>query len=188
MNNSRRIARHFCGQRYELLTKRQSEHRQGTMRTTPPTNPASPPSRMGCARTGKLHCPVAWTTHRTPRLADSFTAAPHAYNRPNPKGAEPLLSTTPAPYLRRTIVVPGPLHVRISLAKSEHEAAQVRRWYGEGLGKVWRMGEGREGLNGCKNPYNQPIASNSMVRARDGGLCSDVACRVANRWCRIARR
>ena len=107
MNNSRRIARHFCGQRYELLTKRQSEHRQGTTRTTPPTNPASPPSRMGCARTGKLHCPVAWTTHRTPHLADSFTAAPHAYNRPNPKGAEPLLGTTPAPYLRRTNVVTG---------------------------------------------------------------------------------
>ena len=39
----------------------------------------------------------------------------------------------PSPYHRRTIALPGPLHVRVSPAKSEHEAAQVGRWYDDGV-------------------------------------------------------
>ena len=37
--------------------------------------------------------------------------------------------SVPTPYLRRTILLPAPLHLRISLAKSEDEAAQVGGWY-----------------------------------------------------------
>ena len=51
----------------------------------------------------------------------------HPYARP---------FTGSSPYQRRTIAVPGSLHVRISLAKSEHEATQVRRWYGVGTKQV----------------------------------------------------
>ncbi len=65
--------------------------------------------------------------------------------------------TVPASHLRRTIAVPGPLHVRISLAKSEHEAAQVRRWYGPGTAQTLRRGERRDGLNWSQNPFNQSI-------------------------------
>ena len=36
--------------------------------------------------------------------------------------------TVPALYLRPTIALPAPLHPRISLAKPEHEAAQVGSW------------------------------------------------------------
>ena len=43
-----------------------------------------------------------------------------------------------------------------------------------------RIGERRDGPNGCENPFNQPIATNSMMQPRIGGLCSDVACRVVN--------
>ena len=42
-----------------------------------------------------------------------------------------------------------------------------------------RIGKRRDGPNGCENPFNQPIATNSKMRPLAGGLSSDVACRVA---------
>jgi len=41
--------------------------------------------------------------------------------------------SAPPPYLRPTNSIPPSLHVRISLAKPEHEAAQVLSWWGEGV-------------------------------------------------------
>ena len=96
--------------------------------------------------------------------------------------------TVPASYHRRTIAVYPLVHVRISLAKSEDEAALVRRWYGVGAKQILRRGERRDGLNWSQNPFNQSIEGYSMMRPRDGGLGSDVACRVANKWCRITPR
>ena len=89
--------------------------------------------------------------------------------------------TVPASYHRRTIAVYPLVHVRISLAKSEDEAALVRRWYGVGAKQILRRGERRDGLNWSQNPFNQSIGYNGMMRPRGGGLGSDVARRVANR-------
>ena len=88
--------------------------------------------------------------------------------------------TVPASYHRRTIAVYPLVHVRISLAKSEHEAAQVRRWYDPGTAQTLRRGERRDGLNWSQNHFNQSIGYNGMMRPRGEGLGSDVACRVAN--------
>ena len=40
-----------------------------------------------------------------------------------------LAGAVPPPYLRPTSSIPPPLHVRISLAKSEYALELVRRWY-----------------------------------------------------------
>ena len=52
-----------------------------------------------------------------------------SHPKPCPQGKKP----TPAPYLRRTIAVPGPLHVRIS----PRNPNMKRPWYGDGTAKVW---------------------------------------------------
>ena len=74
-----------------------------------------------------------------------------AHSPPNP--LQHGVNEGSSPYLRRTIALPGPLHVRVSLAKPEHEAAQVGRWYGEGIGMVggWGRDSGGEGVGGNRN-------------------------------------
>ena len=57
----------------------------------------------------------------------------HPQNRPFfPTGFRACMHRTftlPSPYQPNTNLTPEPLHLRISLAKSEDEAAQVLSWY-----------------------------------------------------------
>ena len=56
-----------------------------------------------------------------------------------------LLCAAPSPYLRRTNLLPAPLHPRIFQGKSEDAVEEVGGWYGDGTAMI-RMEWGQEGL------------------------------------------
>jgi|GEM_PF-4682095 len=81
---------------------------------------ASPMGRnVGRCRIPRNHGqkPLAGFYNNTQFYTLSFPKHPHS------------TPSVPTSYLRPTILLPASLHVRISLAKSEHEATQVGGWY-----------------------------------------------------------
>ena len=81
---------------------------------------ASPMGRnVGRCRIPRNHGqkPLAGFYNNTQFYTLSFPKHPHS------------TPSVPTSYLRPTILLPASLHVRISLANSEHEATQVGGWY-----------------------------------------------------------